>query len=130
MFEIELIICLKMDLALNNLQWLIYHKTQTTKQPVIVLYIHSYLWHFLFDTLSVSLIIYHAVHYSIIISFQIFTISVYTYIYIYIYVSSWIWSRAKSLQHEWNAHGTTIPVWLHNIKELILQAHNDINGQK
>ena len=26
------------------------------------------------------------------------------------YASSWIWSRAKSLQHEWNARGTTIPV--------------------
>ena len=28
-FEIELIICIKMDLALNNLQMLICHKTQT-----------------------------------------------------------------------------------------------------
>ena len=27
MFEIELFICIKMDLALNNLQWLICHKT-------------------------------------------------------------------------------------------------------
>ena len=33
MFEIELIICIKMDLALNNLQRLICHKTQTTNQP-------------------------------------------------------------------------------------------------
>ena len=32
MFEIQLIICLKMDLALNNLQRLICHKTQTTNQ--------------------------------------------------------------------------------------------------
>ena len=31
MFEIELIICIKIDLALNNLQRLICHKTQTTK---------------------------------------------------------------------------------------------------
>ena len=31
MFEIELIICLNMDLALNNLQRLICHKTQPTK---------------------------------------------------------------------------------------------------
>ena len=30
MFEIKLIICIKMDLALNNLQMLICHKTQTT----------------------------------------------------------------------------------------------------
>ena len=30
MFEIELIICIKMDLALNNLQKLICHKTQLT----------------------------------------------------------------------------------------------------
>ena len=34
MFEIELIICLKIDLALNNLQKLICHKAQTTKQPI------------------------------------------------------------------------------------------------
>ena len=33
MFEIEQIICIKMDLALNNLQRLICHKTQTTNQP-------------------------------------------------------------------------------------------------
>ena len=31
LFEIELIICLKMDLAFNNLQRLISHKTQPTK---------------------------------------------------------------------------------------------------
>ncbi len=31
LFERELIICIKMDLALNNLQGLICHKTQTTK---------------------------------------------------------------------------------------------------
>ena len=31
LFEIELIICIKMDLALNNLQRLICHKTQKTK---------------------------------------------------------------------------------------------------
>ena len=29
LFEIELFICIKIDLALNNLQRLIYHKTQT-----------------------------------------------------------------------------------------------------
>ena len=28
------------------------------------------------------------------------------------YASSWIWSRAKSLQHEWNAREITITVWL------------------
>ena len=33
LFEIELIICIKMDLTLNNLQLLICHKTQTTNQP-------------------------------------------------------------------------------------------------
>ena len=31
--EIELTICIKMDLALNNLQRLICHKTQPTNQP-------------------------------------------------------------------------------------------------
>ena len=36
------------------------------------------------------------------------------------YASSWIWSKAKSLQHEWNARGTTISVWLHNIKKRLL----------
>ena len=33
LFEIELIICIKMDSALNNLQWLICHENQTTNQP-------------------------------------------------------------------------------------------------
>ena len=32
LFEIELFICLRMDLALNKLQSLIYYKTQTNKQ--------------------------------------------------------------------------------------------------
>ena len=32
LFEIELIICIKMDLALNNLQRLIYHRAQTNKK--------------------------------------------------------------------------------------------------
>ena len=41
LFEIELIICIKMDLDLNNLQRLICHKTQTTnKQPNT--YIHLF----------------------------------------------------------------------------------------
>ena len=30
LFEIELTICIKMDLALNNLQGLIWHETQPT----------------------------------------------------------------------------------------------------
>ena len=30
--EIEQIICIKLDLALNNLQWLIYHKKKTKKK--------------------------------------------------------------------------------------------------
>ena len=34
--------------------------------------------------------------------------------------SSWIWSRTKSLLHEWNACGTTIPMWLCNIKKWLL----------
>ena len=34
-YEIELIICIKMDLALNNLQRLICHKTQIPKQQVL-----------------------------------------------------------------------------------------------
>ena len=33
MIKIELIICIKMDLALNNLQRLIGHKIQPTNQP-------------------------------------------------------------------------------------------------
>ena len=34
MFEIELIICIKMKLALNDLQRLICHTTQPTNQPL------------------------------------------------------------------------------------------------
>ena len=36
------------------------------------------------------------------------------------YASSCIWSSAKSLLHEWNARGTTIPMWLRNIKKRLL----------
>ena len=28
LFELEQFICIKMDLALNNLEWLMYHKTK------------------------------------------------------------------------------------------------------
>ena len=44
LFEIELIICINMDLALNNLQRLICHKTQTNKQTTNMLYMlyHRY----------------------------------------------------------------------------------------
>ena len=41
-FEIELFICIKMDLALNNLQWLICHKikpNETDKQASLYIYI-------------------------------------------------------------------------------------------
>ena len=31
LFELELFICIKMGLALNNLQWLIYRKTKPKK---------------------------------------------------------------------------------------------------
>ena len=34
MFEIELFLCTKRDLALNNLQWLIWHQTKPTKQTI------------------------------------------------------------------------------------------------
>ena len=36
------------------------------------------------------------------------------------YASSWIWSKARSFQHEWNARGTTILVSLLNIKKRLL----------
>ncbi len=36
MFEIKLTIYIRIDLALNNEQSLICHKTQTTKQPLIM----------------------------------------------------------------------------------------------
>ena len=35
LFEIELFICIKMDLALNDLQGLICHKTQTNKMYLL-----------------------------------------------------------------------------------------------
>ena len=34
LFEIELFICMEMNLALNNLQKLICHKTQTNNQTI------------------------------------------------------------------------------------------------
>ena len=41
LFEIELFISIKMDLALNNLQRLICHKTQTNKQNIVSIYAHA-----------------------------------------------------------------------------------------
>ena len=41
LFEIELIICIRMDLALNNLQRLICHKTQASNQPTNLLSLHG-----------------------------------------------------------------------------------------
>ena len=38
-FEIQVIICIKLDFALNNLQRLICHKIQTTNQPSLYIYI-------------------------------------------------------------------------------------------
>ena len=32
LFEIELFICIKMDLELNNLKWLMYHKTKPNQE--------------------------------------------------------------------------------------------------
>ena len=32
MFEIEVFVCIKMDSALNNLQWLICHKTEPNER--------------------------------------------------------------------------------------------------
>ena len=34
LFEIELLICIKMDLALNNQQRFPWHRTQTNKQTI------------------------------------------------------------------------------------------------
>ena len=35
LFEIELFICIKMDLALNNLQWLMCHKTKQNQTKLL-----------------------------------------------------------------------------------------------
>ena len=45
LFEVELIICVKMDLALNNQQKFLCHKTQTTPRSGSELYqLNTYLW--------------------------------------------------------------------------------------
>ena len=61
MFEKELNICIKMDLALNNLQRLVWHKTKTTNQQI---YLSIYL------SITVCSYLY-----------------IYLYIYIYVYIS-------------------------------------------
>ena len=40
LFEIELIICIKLELALNNLRKLICHKPQTTNQLILFITDH------------------------------------------------------------------------------------------
>ena len=42
LFEIELIICIKMDLALNKLQRLMCHKTQTTNHHHHLPYVRGF----------------------------------------------------------------------------------------
>ena len=59
-FETELIICMKIDLALNNLQGLICHKTQTTNQSIslrttYVLLSERYPKHFLLTQSAVNM---------------------------------------------------------------------------
>ena len=72
LFEIELIVCIKIDLVLNNLQRLICHKTQPTKQPTtsrvtsFLPFIVSFLFSHPFLSFSLSL-----------------SLSLYIYIYIY-----------------------------------------------
>ena len=47
LFETELFICMKMDFALNYLQWLIYHQTkpnQTNSLSFIIIYLFIYLF--------------------------------------------------------------------------------------
>ena len=39
MLEIELFICIKLDLALNNLQWLICHETRPNKSTSLIYYL-------------------------------------------------------------------------------------------
>ena len=74
MFEIELFICIKMDSALNNLQWLICHKTQRTNQPIGITVLNVFRVHF-----------FH--FYLFMFSFSLDSDqNLYIYIYIYIYM--------------------------------------------
>ena len=41
MFEIELFICIKMDLTLNNLQWSICHKTKPRPNNIYLMYMYK-----------------------------------------------------------------------------------------
>ena len=53
LFEIEPFICIKMDLALNNLQILICHKTLPTNQPTNQRYI-GYIFICMEETVSLN----------------------------------------------------------------------------
>ena len=44
LFEIELFICIKMDLALNNLQWLTCHKTKANQTKMVTLLVEFEFW--------------------------------------------------------------------------------------
>ena len=50
LFEIELFICIKMDLALNNQQWLIRHKPKPnqTSFSIVVIFFSFYIFFFFF----------------------------------------------------------------------------------
>ena len=52
MFEIELFVCIKMDLASNNLQRLICDKTQTNKEKKII---PQFLFWFPFGLIDIEL---------------------------------------------------------------------------
>ena len=67
LFEIELFICIKMDLVLNNLQWLICHKIKPNQTKYTYIYIHIYIYIYIRTQTRTH-------------------IHPYTYIYIYIYI--------------------------------------------
>ena len=87
LFEIELIIYIKMNLALNNLQRLICDKTQPTNKIVhsslfSALYIYIYIYKYIY------VCIYMCVCVCVCNSMYII-LSLYLSLYIYIYIVTW-----------------------------------------
>ena len=58
LFEIELCMCIKMDLALINLQRLLYHKTQTNKRMKNILCIYIYIYIYIYVCVCVCVCVW------------------------------------------------------------------------
>ena len=94
LFKIELFICIKTDWALNNLQRLIYHKTQTISQPTTCMECWQRILRSV-NRVAINRTIYFTVNcynvYLIFLTSLINMKTVFIYLFILYFMYIWIW---------------------------------------